>query len=389
MVVGIDARVLVLGRRSGVEEYLLQLLPPMLANDPDVEFRLFYSAWRKEPLAYPWLRRPNVRVFEFRFPNRFFLFPANVALGIPRLDRLLGGCDVFWSPHIFFAALSSGVRQVLTVHDLAFERYPEHFSLGKRFWHRYLMRPRRQARRADQIVAVSRSTQRDLERLYGVPSSKISVIYPGVDLSCRVAEVGEERRRALRKKYRLPERFILFFGTLEPRKNVGGLIAAFELYKQTYAPAGDGVRLVIAGSPGWLWRDVIRRAQRSALASDIVFTGFVAEEDKPFLYRLAEVFAYPSFFEGFGFPPLEAMACGIPVITSNRSSLPEVVGDAAILIDPYRPMEVAQALAVLLHDQAARRMLVARGLERAARFSWETAARQLMTVLRDQPLLGS
>lgn len=396
-IIGIDIRVLVLGKRTGVEEYLLNLLPRMIKQHPDITWRLFYNAWNK-PMslsAYRGFRLAawkNVEVCEFSIPNRFALFPLNALLHWPKIDKLIGGCDVFWSPHIFNAAVSKKTRHVVTVHDLAFERYPEFFPKGKLWWHKYLMRPRAQLKRVDRIIAVSRSTAADIEALYKIPASRITVIHPGV---------GEEFRPLadstilglIRAKYRLPSRFILYFGTIEPRKNLVGLIRAFELLKR----AGDAtnhsvtpslrhsftsLKLVIAGTPGWLYKAVFAAAQKSPYAADIICTGFIEPEDKPALYNLADVFVYPSIFEGFGFPPLEAMACGVPVITSNRSSLPEVVGNAAIMVNPDRPDEIAEAIRAVLENTAARDMLVERGIERVQKLSWNACAENIIQILQ-------
>jgi len=181
---------------------------------------------------------------------------------------------------------------------------------------------------------------------------------------------------AVRKKYNLPDRFILYFGTIEPRKNIIGLIKAFELLKRKRP-----VNLVIAGAKGWLDKDIFKTANQSKQARDIFFTGFIEEVDKPYLYNLAELFVYPSFFEGFGFPPLEAMACGVPTIVSNVSSLPEVVGRGALMIDPYHIDELAWAMETVLTDNMLKEKLIEKGISQAKKFSWKKCARQTLKVL--------
>lgn len=383
MILGVDIRVLVLGRRTGIEEYLLNLLPRLIKQRPDITFRLFYNAWRKQPLVYGWLGEKNVELYASSIPNRL-LFAAQAFFGMPRIDKRIGGCDVFWSPHILNVALSPRVRHIITVHDLAFEHYPEFFSREKLWWHTHLMVPRTQLKKAHRILAVSQSTKKDLTRLYRISENKIEVICPGVDGEFRPLEESHQDIAAARKKYGLPEKFILFFGTIEPRKNVTGLIKAFEIFRANDTLKAISYKLVIAGTKGWLCGEIFESAKRSPLASDIIFTGFIAPEDKPALYNAADVFVYPSFFEGFGFPPLEAMACGTPVITSNRSSLPEVAGDAALLVDPYRSDEMADAFLTLLQDKEAGAALVKRGLERAKRFSWDACAEKTLSVLTDK-----
>jgi len=376
-VIGIDIRVLVLGRRTGIEEYLLNLLPEIIRRNPEMTFRLFYNALRKQKLGYAWLDAPNVEVYSFPIPNRALLFPANALFNYPKADRLIGGCDVFWSPHIFNVALSHGVKHVITVHDLAFERHPDFFPTGKRWWHKYLMAPKRQLRSAHEVLAVSQSTKDDLKELYSIPEARIKVVYPGIGQEFKPLSKTGPGIAAVRKKYRLPGPFILYFGTIEPRKNIRALISAFELFKRQSKNSAN-TALVIAGDQGWLYREVFEAARRSPFHSHIMFTGFVDPEDKPALYNAAEVFVYPSFFEGFGFPPLEAMGCGIPVITANRSSLPEVAGDAAILVNPYRPEEIFLALEELQAFPDLRETMRQKGLARAAKFTWDSCAQETM-----------
>jgi glycosyltransferase involved in cell wall biosynthesis len=192
------------------------------------------------------------------------------------------------------------------------------------------------------------------------------------DLECRMSNVI--------KKYHLPKNFILYFGTIEPRKNISGLIRAFELLKEKNKDFKK-VYLVIAGGKGWLFKNIFAMAARSKFAKHIIFTGFVSPEDKVYLYNLADLFVYPSFFEGFGFPPLEAMACGVPTITSNTSSLPEIAQDAALMVNPYDTDELAWAMEQVLSDVALRKELARRSLAQAKLFSWDKCARETLNFL--------
>jgi len=177
----------------------------------------------------------------------------------------------------------------------------------------------------------------------------------------------------------LPEKFILYFGTLEPRKNLVGLIKAYEILRQKYKI--DDYKLVIAGSPGWLDKKIFFAAKKSPYSSDIKFTGFVAAEDKVYLYNLATLFVYPSFFEGFGFPPLEAMACGVPVICSNTSSFPEIASQASLLADPYNFSEIAWAMNEILSDHNLVQDLISKGIKSVKKFSWDRCARETLDFL--------
>ncbi|MCK4525681.1 MAG: glycosyltransferase family 4 protein, partial [Candidatus Andersenbacteria bacterium] len=175
----------------------------------------------------------------------------------------------------------------------------------------------------------------------------------------------------IRKKYNLPKKYILYLGTLEPRKNIIGLIKAFEILNTKY-------KLVIAGSKGWLYEDIFKIVKNSPAKDNIIFTGFIDDKDKAALYGLADLFVYPSFYEGFGFPPLEAMAAGTPVITSNFSSLPEAVGDAAITVNPYNIDELTKAIEMVLFDEKLRDILIERGYKKVKNFSWEKCAKETL-----------
>jgi len=373
MTIGIDIRVLARGTRTGVEEYTLNLLKHLLPLEPKVNFKLFNNAYRKANLDYPWLDSKNVQLKDFRIPNRF-LFVSARYFNQPKINRLLGGIDVYFNPHFFVAPLSAGCRKVITFHDLSFERCPHFFSWRKRGWQRFLMAAQREANQADQIIAVSQSTKEDLVNLYQIEPEKIKVVYSGIGKQFKL--VKDSQLTSIKKKYHLPNKFILYFGTIEPRKNLIGLIKAFELLRRK-----EPIKLVMAGAKGWLYQDIFRAANQSKFAQDIIFTGFVEEADKPYLYNLAELFVYPSFFEGFGFPPLEAMACGRPTVVSDTSSLPEAVGQGALMVNPYRIDELAWAMEAVLTYSNLREQLVEKGIKQAKKFSWSSCARQTLGIL--------
>lgn len=353
-----------------MEEYAINLLPRLFSLQRSIKFKLFYNALRKKRLDYPWIGDSNVELCQFSIPNRF-LQASSFFFYWPKIDKLIGGADVFFSPHFILAPVSRQCRKIITFHDLSFEYRPEFFSLQRKIWHK-LMRPKFQAKTADRIITVSRSTKDDLTELYKIPSEKIEVIYPGIGEEFRKMEKFEIQK--VREKYNLPQKFILYFGTIEPRKNIEGIINAFELLK-------TDAKLVIAGSPGWIYKSVYKTAKKSKRSKDIIFTGFIEKEDKPALYNLAEVFVYPSFFEGFGFPPLEAMACGTPTIVSDVTSLPEVAGEAAIMVNPYNINEIAQAMNDVLENEELRRQMRDGGLVLSKKFSWQNCAKATLKIL--------
>ena len=382
MIIGIDIRMLARGMKTGVEEYTTNLLANMLSLDQNIRYKLFYNGYQKIKLDYDWLKFPNVELRQYRIPNRF-LDASLYFFDYPKIDKLLKEVDVFFSPHIFLSSVSKKCKSVMTFHDLSFEKYPEFYSASKNYWH-FSMNPKKQARKTDKIIAVSESTKNDLVGLYNINPEKIKVIYSGINpvssIQYPVSSISK-----IKKKYNLPEKYILYLGTLEPRKNIIGLIKAFEIFKTKLKSRGrhsgmspSGFKLVIAGSKGWLYRDIFKTVKNSPVKNDIIFTGFIDDEDKSILYSQAELFVYPSFYEGFGFPPLEAMACGTPVITSNFSSLPEAVGDAAIMINPYNLDELYRAMEMVLNDDKLKNTLIKKGFEQTKKFSWQKCARETL-----------
>lgn len=409
MKIGVDIRVFAKGTRTGVEDYTINLLSHLLPIDKSacpaaagVKYRLFYNGFRRPKLDFDWLKLSNVKLKIWRIPNRIFdLFLR--FLKFPKLDKILGKVDVFLSPHFLLTPLSKGIKRIIVFYDLAFVRFPEFFSLRKLLWHRFIY-SKKQAQKADLIIAISQSTKEDLINLYKINPEKIKVIYPGIDKKFRPINKNNPHLLEVKKKYKLPDKFILYFGTIEPRKNILGLIEAFEQIKKTpdlqervqwqgfegmvksYKKKifdFSNLKLVIAGAKGWLYNDVFKKARISQSNKDIIFTGFIDEEDKSYLYNLAEVFVYPSFFEGFGLPPLEAMACGLPSIVSNKSSLPEVVGQGAIMIDPHNIDEISFVIKTILESHDLRDYLRKQGLIRAKQFNWDKGAKEFLKLFRE------
>lgn len=380
MKIGIDIRCLIGGKRTGVEEYTLELLEHIFAADRENEYVLFWSAWRLPDCPLDWDRRfPNVRLVSFKIPNKLLNF-CLWYFRFPHLDRLVGGVDIFFLPNLNFAAFSESVRVVLTAHDVSFERYPGTFSWKRRLWHVFV-NFRRLALRADRVIAVSRSTRDDLVETIGVTPKSIRVVQSGISGQFRQMDRNDATLLDVKRRYGLPYRFILFVGTIEPRKNILSLARAFD----TLSEGGEALDydLVITGTNGWKYRDTLEGIDRLSSRSRIRFTGFVRDEDKPALYNLSSLFIFPSLYEGFGFPPLEAAACGVPVMVSNTSSFPETIGAGAMLIDPLRPDDMARALREMLRDKPLRDELSRRGMACAAQFKWADTARKTLGVFRD------
>jgi len=430
MIIGIDIRVLAKGTRTGIEEYVLNLLPRLLLLDlptgeaglptgeagKKIKYKLFYNAFKKIKLDYSWLKFGNVELKEFRIPNRPLDFFSQT-FKRPTVDKFLGKIDIFFSPHFLPISLPKKCKRVITFHDLSFEHHPQFFSSSRKLWH-FLTFPKEQAKKAKKIITDSQSTKEDLIKIYKISPDKIKVIYLGIDKNFKPIKKDNPRFKRIIEKYGLPalpagrpalpagrpKNFILYFGTIEPRKNLILIIKAFEFLKEKFSKSSleanwkgfegfvvgrkknnifNDLKLVIAGSRGWLYKDIFKAVENSKYKKDIIFTGIIDDKDKPYLYNLANVFVYPSFFEGFGFPPLEAMACGVPTIVSNTSSLPEVVGDGAIMIDPYNIDELAFAIRKVLEDRDLRGDLIKKGLKQAKKFDWDKTAQQVLEIFRE------
>jgi glycosyltransferase involved in cell wall biosynthesis len=332
-------------------DYVLFAAAAGLDSQPDLELGP-RAHLRTVPLSDEWLARLWHRA---RLP-----IPVELAIG---------RVDLFYSPDFVLPPTLPGARTILTVHDLSFLRYPDHF-VPKLV--RYLSRVvPRSVVRADRVLADSEATRADLIRLMDVAPEKVTVLYSGVDPRFRPQPEPGERERLV-AQYGIGTRpYVLSVGTIQPRKNYLRLIRAF-------SQLSDDVELLIGGGRGWLYEGVLAEAARH---ERVRMLGFVADADLPALYRGATLFAFPSLYEGFGLPVLEAMACGVPVVCSNVSSLPEVAGEAALLIDPHDEAALTEAMRRGLTDEALRAEMVTQGLERAATFTWERAARQLLHVL--------
>jgi glycosyltransferase involved in cell wall biosynthesis len=287
-----------------------------------------------------------------------------------------GPLDLFHSPD-FVLPPTGRLPAILTVHDLSFLRVPQFFVSGFREYLESAVS--RAVNNATHILVDSDSTRRDLAELMGVEARRVTVVYPGVESRFRPI-LDRNLLDSVRVQYGLPERFILGLSTLQPRKNFQGLIAAFEklLATQRDPPVFKDLKLVIAGGKGWMYDETLSSVERLGLQDKVLFPGFIKDEDLPALYTLASVFAFPSWYEGFGLPILEAMACGTPVVAADNSSLPEVAGDAALMVDASDTVGLSRSLARVLIDEALRRQLEASGRKQAARFTWQAAAAKLV-----------
>jgi len=377
MKIGIDIRCLSDGKRTGVEEYTINLLENLFELDKKNQYILFANSYHDSHFdARIFSHFKNVSVRRFHFPNKLLNF-CFWYLRWPLVDHMLGGVDIFFMPNINFIALSKKTKLVLTVHDLSYEIFPETFSFKRRAWHHFI-NPRSLCKRADQIIAVSDSSRADIISRYGIAPQKIQRIYNGVPDEMEQLDRNDPKLIEVKEKYHLPFNFIFYLGTIEPRKNIPAIVKAYDQLRSLKNPQLDKYKLVIAGGKGWKIENILDDMRKARFTNDIIFTSCITNEDKAAVYTLASLFVYPSFFEGFGIPVLEAMRCGVPVVTSNCSSLPEVVDQGAIMIDPDKPEELYLAMKEILLNREFHSQLSQQGLRQAVRFNWRTSAREAL-----------
>jgi glycosyltransferase involved in cell wall biosynthesis len=272
--------------------------------------------------------------------------------------------------------LATRVPGVVTVHDLSFLRMPERFPKAKRFYQTWLCE--QSTRRARRVIAVSRQTADDLIKFFGTESQKIEVVYNGV--AGHFSPLSPEKVTAFRLQENLPDRFLLYVGTLEPRKNLVRLLEAFARWRVS-APAVDReIALILAGAKGWFYDEIFQRVHSLNLNDVVHFPGFVPTESLPYWYQAAMAFVYPSYFEGFGMPVIEAMACGTPVLCSRAPGVAEVAGDAAHTFAPEDTDAMSQLIGNIVADDSLRSDLRQRGLEHARRFSWQRSAAETLAI---------
>ena len=375
--IGIDIRCLIDGKRTGVEEYTINLLANLFELDTRNKYILFLNSFRASNIDLEiFSKYKNVSIRQFRIPNKllnlFFWY-----LGWPHVDKMVGGLDIFFMPNINFVGLSKDVKLFLTMHDVSFEYMPEMFSLKRRLWHLFI-NPKRLCKKACKIISVSQSTKDDLISVYGISNDKIKMIHNGVSDDFFEIDRNSSELVEIKNKYKLPFKFIFFLGTIEPRKNIISLVKAFDQLKSFGLPEFRNFKLVIAGNKGWKYEKTIEVMKNAKHTNDIIFINGLSIEDKNSVYNLASVFVYPSFLEGFGFPVLEAMKCKLPVISSNSSSIPEIVGSEGILVDPEKPDEIFIALKNILQNKELHEYLKERGWRRSFKFTWKNTAREFL-----------
>lgn len=369
------------GSRTGVGYYTKNLLVEMCRQAPDDQFFLHDLALRQfainEPFHLPLEESGFYRSLQHPLALMLFLRVVRGVYGRIRHSVHLNECDVFFGPN-FRGAFAPGLKTVITVHDMAHEYYPE--TVQDHVLKYFRTDFPSQVERSHLIIAVSETTRRDVINFLNVPEEKVKVVYNGVSSEFRpVTDVA--RRAEVRQRYALPEHFLLMVGSIQPRKNVTGVLSA--VGRLVRKSPSSPLHLVLAGGSSWKSDELKKIISDNGLTDYVHFTGYVPEEDLTTLYSMSDIFLFPSLYEGFGLPVIEAMACGVPVVTSNSSCLPEIAGDAAILVDPHNHDDIADGIERLLMDQELRNVCTERGLARAQKFSWENAGRQLLEIFHE------
>lgn len=356
------------GRNAGLQRYAQQLVEGLARIDTENEYLLLVNS-RAPKLFEP--SKNNFLVIRVRTPKRFIWYWEQAHLPIMRILRHVDllhspvSAPPFWVP----------CKRVATVHDLTFKFFPKTMRWWDRlYWGYFLVHG---AQKADKIIVPSVSTALALQQTLSLPADRVVV----VEECCAekfFQRVSPEKIKATKERYGIFGKYILTVGTLEPRKNITTLLEAFSIVRNKLA-----IQLVIVGATGWLVRPMFKKLQELGLSKDVVFTGYVPDEDLPPLYQGAEVFVFPSLYEGFGLPPLEAMASGTPVVASNSSSIPEVVGNSGILVDPQDVKGFAHAIIKLCTDANYRSILSIEGQQRARQFTIERMGKKVLEVYRE------
>lgn len=366
LTIGLDASRAARAVRTGTETYSLELIKALAGlAGPACRLRLYTPCAPQDPA---WPDTPHVETRLIPWPRLWthLRLAAELHQNPP---------DVLFVPaHVL--PLYCPVPAVVTVHDLGYRHYPQ---AHPRFARWYLdWSTRRHTRVARRLIADSEATQRDLVEFYGADPTRISVVYLGRDETLmRVHD--PELITTTKVRYNIEGEYLLYLGTLHPRKNLARLLEAFEMATATLN--NPTLKLVIAGKPGWLYDEILARAQR--LAGRVILPGYVPDEDKAALLSGALAYVFPSLYEGFGLPLLEAMACGVPVLAGNGSSLPEVAGPAARYVDPRQPTDIAAGLCQIITDDDLRERLVTAGYRQVQKFSWRKAAGQILEILTE------
>ncbi len=363
MIIGIDIRSLLKPRRTGMGNTIYNVIMQLARIDAVNTYYLYsrikyFDKKRRLP----------------RLPGKNFFHKVDRFILPPQFTT--GRTDVFHTQSFDIPKPRAG-KFVMTVNDIIPRLYPQFFTADVA---RIFEENMEKARAADKIISISETTKSDLMEYYKFPSDKIAVAHSGVDSGFRALAPSEDEKREFRKRLDIKDKFILYVGTIEPRKNIQGLVKAFNILKE-----GRKIphQFVITGMKGWLYNEILKEIENSPFSQEILITDYVTKQDLVMLYNSADAFAYPSFYEGFGLPILEAFACGAPCVSSTAPALREVAGDAALFAEPGDPQDIADKIYTAISDEPLRKTLIEKGAARAKLFSWENTARKMLQVFTE------
>lgn len=367
--VAVNTRFLLKSGLEGIGRYTYEILQRLVKDHPDVQFSFFFDREYDPNFIFGDNVTPYVMFPPARHPVLFkWWFHGKVTRKLAQIQP-----DVFYSPDGFLS-LDTEVPQVAVFHDLAFMHFPEDVKKSEaQFYHKYFPQ---YARKAKKIIAVSNFTKQDIIAQFGITESKIHVVHNGC--STNFQPIPEGRKEAIRKRFTGGEKFFHFVGAIQPRKNLDRLITAYGEFREK---TGSTWKLVLVGRKAWNFDKVIHSYQKSPFKDDIIFSGFVDDVTLNALYSASEALCYVPYFEGFGFPVLESMHAGTPVISSNATSIPEVAGDAAILVDPLFIEEISAAMSRIFENEELRSDLINKGNLRKNTFSWERSAEMTWEII--------
>ena len=370
MIIGIDGNEANVKNKVGTGQYTYSLLSQWQKKaSVNNEFRIYLNSPTRPEMP------SETKYFHYLVfgPAKFW---TQFALPI-KLFLEKNKSDVFFSP-AHYAPRFCLIKSVLTIHDLAYLTHPKDFRRKDlqqlKSWTKYSVN------RADKVIAVSENTKKDLKKFYRLPAEKINVVYNGYDRSRFHLNLSTEKTREIDKKYHLPEKYIVFLGTLQPRKNIKTLIKAMPAISQKFPE----IKLVVIGKKGWLYSDIFSLVENLNLEKSVIFTDFIPDNEVPYILSGAKLFCLPSLYEGFGITVLEAMACGTPVLVSKVSSLPEVVGQAGLFIkNPQDEKEIGRKINKILGDKNLVKKLSQKGLKQVEKFSWKKCAEETLKIIKE------
>lgn len=365
--VAVNTRLLLAGRLEGIGRFSFEVLKRITTAHPDVQFSFLFD----RPFEQQFLFADNVRGYVVPPPSRHpVLWYAGFHITLPLYLRYLRPSLVF-SPE-FYLPQYRAAPSIITIHDLAYEHYPQDNPAWiSRYCRRYSPQ---YAKQASHILTVSAFTRQDIVQQYGIAAEKISVVYNGASSAFMPTDAGTQQR--IRNEYTDGKPYFHFVGAIHPRKNISNLLKGFDLFREKL-PADAEVKLLLVGRKGWQYSEVLEVYERMRHKNSVVFTGYVPDNVLNQLYSSSLALCYVPYFEGFGIPPLEAMYAETAVICANTASLPEVVGDAALLVDPQAPTEIAEAMSKLYQDSALRQQLIENGLYQRTLFNWDYTAEKV------------